>query len=477
MWMRQLRLLAVILPWAAVNAAHAAPSADFTLHNGLRILVRERSNVPLVAIELWVRAGAREESPEEYGAAHFLEHTLFKGTRTRGVGEADIAVENLGATLNASTGPDYARFYTTVASAHAGDALTVLADVVRNATLPPREVERERQVIRDELAQRDADPEAALIDRLYAAAFRGRTYARSPGGTESAIRLRTQESLTNFYRRTYTPARCALVLVGDITPERARQIGEKAFGDWPASKSSAEDATWPGTGIVSSRPHDPGSAGSKSDDIETPVPDAVEPDLRQIVETADISQPIVGLAYRAPESAAPNSACCAQIAAAMLGRSNFGGRLDIGPLANCSARVSYVPRLDRSLFVVSSLVPLIPGRASTRAEQAAAVSAQERAMISVLNNMISTPPTLGELTAAKNALLGRATFDNETDTGTALSLGYALVTGGQTREEWRACINRVTLAEVRQFIAAWLAPTHCISAIILPAPYQSGSHL
>jgi zinc protease len=124
--------------------ARAATPTDVTLPNGLRVIVRERHAAPLVAIELWVLAGAREEMPAEIGAAHFLEHTLFKGTTTRGVGEADAAIENLGATLNASTGPDYARFNTCVASEHAAEAIGSLADVLRNATLPAREVERER---------------------------------------------------------------------------------------------------------------------------------------------------------------------------------------------------------------------------------------------------------------------------------------------------------------------------------------------
>ena len=84
----------------------------------------------------------------------FLEHTLFKGTRTRGVGGVDLAIESLGATLNAATAPDYARYYTTVGSDSTAAALQILADVVRNATLPNPEVERERQVMRDELALR-----------------------------------------------------------------------------------------------------------------------------------------------------------------------------------------------------------------------------------------------------------------------------------------------------------------------------------
>ena len=136
---------------------------------------------------------AREEGPGETGAAHFLEHTLFKGTKTRGVGETDMAIENLGATLNASTGPDYARFYTCAQSEHAADALGIVADVVRNATLPETEVERERQVIRDELAQRDSDAGSLSIDRLYGVAFATHPETACPLTLEHAALLKIME--------------------------------------------------------------------------------------------------------------------------------------------------------------------------------------------------------------------------------------------------------------------------------------------
>src|SRR5579871_6410840 len=133
------------------------PPAAWTLPNGLRVVTRERHSTSLVAIDLWVRAGSREEAPNEIGSAHFLEHTLFKGTTTRGPGDVDIAIENLGGTLDAATGPDYAHFYTTIISTHLEEGLSILADVVRNATLPDAEVARERGVILDELAEHEAD--------------------------------------------------------------------------------------------------------------------------------------------------------------------------------------------------------------------------------------------------------------------------------------------------------------------------------
>ncbi len=207
----------------------------------MRVLTRERHVSPLVAIDLWVRAGAREETDAEDGCAHFLEHVLFKGTTTRPSGQADIDIENLGATLTAATGPDYAHFYTTVAAAHVQEALAVLADVARNAALPDVEIERERGVILDELAAHDSNPTAHLIDLLYQYAFHALPYGRSPGGSSEAIRRRTRDALARFYARAYRPDHCVLVLVGDITSEQASQLARQAFGDWRAPANTQKD--------------------------------------------------------------------------------------------------------------------------------------------------------------------------------------------------------------------------------------------
>ena len=460
---RQLSLTALAL-WAIVSRAGAAPPADFVLQNGLRIVVRERHETPLVAMDLWVRAGAREEAPGETGAAHFLEHTLFKGTTTRHAGEADMAIENLGATLSAATGPDYALYYTSVGAEHAGEALAVLADVVRNATLPAEEIERERQVIQTELAQRDSDPTAVLIDRLYQTIYRGHPYSRPPGGTAAAIRARTRDSLAAFYRRTYRPERCTLVLVGDLTAERAHEIAERAFGDWPSRNDEPSSTARPQDGGQKFDPDDSGANKSANSSNSQPVATG-----QQLTETAAAVRPMAGVAFRAPAAAVGPASCAAQIVAAMLGQSDIGGRLAVARLSGCQARVSFVPRRDTSLFIVSSAAPpALPGRLRNHDELDAAASAQKQILLAVLDGLFTAPPTAGELAAAKSALLGRTIFENETNAGLAASLGAAAITGGQTPEAWRAAIDRVTVQDVRQFIAQWVDPSRRVALVLLP---------
>ena len=321
-----------------------------TLDNGLRVLMRERHVTPLVAMDLWVRAGAREETAEEAGSAHFLEHVLFKGTAMRGVGQADSDIENLGATLNAATGPDYAHFYTTVTAAHAQEALAILADVARNATLPDAEVERERGVILDELAQHDSSDTARAIDLLYARAFPSQPYGRSPGGATEAIRIRGRDTLAAFYRRAYRPERCTLVLVGDLTPEQGQAWARQAFGTWmsprplaPALPSSSERQNHHGIG-----------AEEKSPEKSLPFLKAAPLPAGHIAETGNGRNRLVGLAFPAPPASDAAMTAAALLTVEILGSAQEGGRFATPAFAGKNAMARFTPRRDSSLWILTA---------------------------------------------------------------------------------------------------------------------------
>ncbi|HZO89531.1 MAG TPA: pitrilysin family protein [Chthonomonadaceae bacterium] len=424
-----------------VGQRPAAPPEPFVLPNGLRVVMRERHANPLVAVDLWVRAGAREEQEGEVGCAHFLEHTLFKGTRTRGPGEADLEMENLGATLDAATGPDAAHYSATVARAHLDAALAVLADVVRNATLPDAEVERERGVILDELAQHDAAPSARLIDLLYAAAFDAHPYRRSPGGTAAAIRARSRDTLAAFYARTYAPDRCTLALAGDLTPEQARAAAQRAFGDWHAPGISKNE----GSGIRAiSAPE------------ETP--------LRRVRIRMEMAAPRVGMAFRAPAAADAVMACAAQVIAALLGDHN-AGRLSALADTDIEASARYTPRRDPSLFVLTAS----PSAHASGQDAAAQLAGLETALISALNGLQTAPPGPAEIATAKRAVLGRLLFETETNGGLAQAIGYADIVGGDTPEAFRARLQRLTRADILRCLQSFLNPTNRITVELVPA--------
>jgi zinc protease len=118
-----------------------------TLPNGLKLILKNDATVPVVAIQVWARCGAIDESPNIYGISHGLEHMVFKGTPSRSAGEISRAIESKGGAMNAATQLETTHYYIDIPSYSAKSAIDVLADTILNPTFPQEELERERLVI------------------------------------------------------------------------------------------------------------------------------------------------------------------------------------------------------------------------------------------------------------------------------------------------------------------------------------------
>lgn len=416
------------------------------LTNGLRVMICERHVVPLVAIDLWVQAGAREEKTSEFGSAHFLEHVLFKGTSLRPLGQTDIDIENLGGTLNAATGPDYAHFYTTLAVSKVPQALDIICDMVRNAVLPDAEITRERGVILDELAQHDSNPTALLIDLLYANAFTDKAYGRSPGGSPAAISLLNRGTLAAFHRHMYRPNRCILVLAGDLTSLQAEQWARQSFGSWPASsESSAMSGENPAAASVS-----------------IPILPA-----KSFTIFAPVSHAIIGLAFPTPPALNHTMTTAALLAAEILGDRQQNGRLLTAKLSAITASAHFTPRWDSSLLIITAAQPIDnkdqKAQSDTAKEQDFNAQHEEEILRGIVSSLSKSPPSLAEILAAKRRILGKMVGEQETCAGLASSFGYAAITGGESPEAQREHIQRLTNGELQQFIHLYLSlPGLCI---------------
>lgn len=420
-------------------------TSRIVLPNGLHVVVAERHTIPLVAVDLWVRAGSSEERPEENGCAHFLEHTLFKGTTTKGVGDADAAIEKLGGELNAATGADYAHYYTEVPSSRLSEAIAILADIVRNATFPDAEVERERGVILAELARHDTDNSALILDGLYARAFPGLPYANSPGGRPESIKIRARDTLVSFYRRNYMPERCTLALAGDLTLEQGRTAALQALGGWRGVESTADLPSRPSTSNV-------------------PLPSELK--------ESNGTLPAVGIAFPAPPARQADQACLGQVTAALLGNQQDGGIFGTDIWNGTEVTVRYTPRRDRSIFSIIAKLPApLPHRPFQPSPQPAFsdIAALQAALIKQIDSLRANAPTQAALNAAIHTLLGHLQYDIETDLGLAHAIGYADLIGGENPDAFRIRLSRITPAEVQQFATAWLSPDHLLTLRSRPA--------
>jgi len=218
---------------APVPPPVATHPVRYILPNGIPVIIQEHRAADVAALQLWVRAGARDEASDELGLAHYLEHMLFKGTALRPPGFVEREVEAVGGRINAGTSWDYTFYHTVVPSRNASSAIEMLADVAVNASLEERLLEAEKQVVLEEMRLNEDNPRRFLVQQLFASAFEGHPYGRPVIGTSDLIRSLSRDTLVAFYRRHYAPELFALVVVGAVNPDDVLRVARRTLGVLP----------------------------------------------------------------------------------------------------------------------------------------------------------------------------------------------------------------------------------------------------
>lgn len=215
-----------------------------TLPNGMRLLIDPRGEADAVALYLWINVGSVDEPPGLEGAAHVVEHMVFKGTRSFGVGELSEAVESVGGDLNAWTSFEETVFHATVPARGVDTGLRVLAEMLREGRFDAGELERERLVILEEIRGGEDDPGLVLSEATWAAAFPGHPYGRSIIGTMASVGAVSREALVGFYEQHYAAANACLAVAGPVDAEAiAARVAELFGGGRAAPARAARTAT------------------------------------------------------------------------------------------------------------------------------------------------------------------------------------------------------------------------------------------
>ncbi|MEK7865102.1 MAG: pitrilysin family protein [Planctomycetota bacterium] len=203
------------------------------LDNGMVFIVKEDHAAPIVTLQAWFRAGSIFE--EEFlgcGISHFVEHMIFKGTPTRGVGAFANEIRAAGGDLNAYTFYDRTVFYCTVRSPYLDPALDALSDVVKNSAFDPAETAKESEVIVKEL-EKDLDtPDQVLYHLFQSTAYQVHPYRIPVGGYIDQFKRIGREDLVRYYRRMYVPNNMIFVVVGDVDGSEAARRVERSFADF-----------------------------------------------------------------------------------------------------------------------------------------------------------------------------------------------------------------------------------------------------
>ncbi len=211
----------------------------YILKNGLKV-IHEDAPTKGAYCGLIINAGSRDEWPEETGIAHFIEHVIFKGTGKRRAYHILSRLEDVGGELNAYTTKEDTCLYASFLPRDYDRALELFADIVFNSVFPEKEIEKEKEVVIDEINSYKDSPGELIFDDFEELVYKDEPIGRNILGTEEAVRRFDRKQILAFVNRNYKPQRMVISSVGNIRFEKLVRIVEKYFGGIPGDTSQAE---------------------------------------------------------------------------------------------------------------------------------------------------------------------------------------------------------------------------------------------
>ncbi|MGL5826497.1 MAG: M16 family metallopeptidase [Nocardioides sp.] len=213
------------------SAGHVTSRVRRTvLPGGLRIVTEQMAGVRSASIGVWVGVGSRHETPTLHGCSHFLEHVLFKGTRERSAMDISVALDAVGGEFNAFTAKEYTCFHALVLDEDLPIATDVLGDMMTNSLITAADVAAERDVILDEIAMHDDDPDDVVHNLLAELAWGNSPLGRPIAGTVDSIAAMTPAQVARFYRRHYRPTNMVVAVAGNVEHDSVVDLVRRAFG-------------------------------------------------------------------------------------------------------------------------------------------------------------------------------------------------------------------------------------------------------
>lgn len=426
--MRKIPTVFFIFFLASTAFAGMPPLTISTLDSGLTAILKEDHAVGLVGIEIYVKAGTSTENASNNGISHFVEHLLFAGTSKRQAGDMDVEMESVGATLDAFTGVDYAHFGVTVSARYVNKALEIFADAINDSQFREDDIERERLVILDEIARKQSNRRllcrALLAERLYGQ----HPYSLPIEGTAENVRKLTREELLTHYRRHYTPANIAIVLVGDFDSKTALEEIKRLF---------------------------PKSADAIADKEIPPVAAANEEQVRDVV-SAGLDSEALAIGFLGPRSADREDVYAIDVLASYLGhgyRSWISEELKAKAELVRDVDVDFVTQRGQGLISI-----VVTGTRENLTKAREAISGK-------LSDIASRGLSQTELEQAKRIVLGQLAYELETVSGRANAYGfYFSVSDAAFADTYQSGINSLTNESVMKAARKYLNPK---SAVVL----------
>lgn len=434
---------------AQTNLPEITKSEDissFTLENGLKVVVIPDHRAPVVTQMIWYHVGSADEAPGKSGIAHFLEHLMFKGTKTYPAGEFSSKIAAIGGQENAFTSYDYTAYFQRVAP----DALEMVmgyeSDRMANLVLDEEAVTTEREVILEERRMRvDSNPAAMLMENTDAVLFYNHPYRVPVIGWRQEMEKLSLKDAVDFYQQYYTPNNATLVIAGDVTPERVRDLVMKTWATIP----------------------------KRADVLPRERPQEPEKHAARVVTLHDdrVSTPSFRMSWLVPsysnEKRFPNvkagDAPALDLLSEILGgslRSRLYQELIVkqGIASNTGASYDGDPLDDGTFSVYGS-----PQNGKTLADVEKAVDAE-------VARIIKDGVTQTELDQARNRFLKAVTFARDSQSGMARIYGSTLSIGMSIEDiqKWPDVIKGVTVEQIKDAANRYLVKNQSVTSYLLP---------
>jgi zinc protease len=214
------------------------PYTQFTLHNGLNVIVHRDTSLPVVSVNTWYHVGSKNEQPGRTGFAHLFEHIMFEGSAHVPEGDFDNLLEAAGGVNNGSTSNDRTNYWENVPSNALELALWLESDRMGFLleTMDQRKLDIQRDVVKNERRQGvDNQPYGRAFETMYANLYpEAHPYHWPVIGSMDDLSAATLDDVTGFFRRYYVPNNASLAIAGDVSEREARRLAEKYFGEFPA---------------------------------------------------------------------------------------------------------------------------------------------------------------------------------------------------------------------------------------------------
>lgn len=415
-----------------MSPKHKTHFNQITLDSGATVLTERIDQVRSVTLGFWIRVGARDESLKLSGISHFLEHLLFKGTKTRTSKQISETFDSLGGELNALTAKEYTCFYVRLLDKHVPTGVEIISDMLQNSSLKEKDIVSEKQVVLEEINLHEDSPDEKIHDLFATALWGENPLGKSILGQVKSVESFDQRTIRHFYKRYYGSNNIVVAAAGYLEHERIVDLVRRHFTKTGAKKST--------------RPDLPPPAGN-----------------RLLVETKQTEQ--AHLCYGFPSLHARHKD---RFVLALLDTILGGGMSSrLFQKIREEKGLAYSVYSYHSLYSESGLMAIYAGTRPSKVEEVVKLINEE------INSIVEKGVTSKELLRAKEHLKGQLILSLESTSKRMIRLGRAKLTGSEilSLDELISRIDKVENQDVQR-VAKEIFSRRDGAAIAVIGPFE-----